>query len=215
MSAQGEVNLVSDRRWLMTALCAVMGGWFGLQRFYLRRYASGALRLLLLLAAVYCGSNIKLGESGMLWRICLFALLGAVADLLMIVMGPALFRRRSLIDLLYVSRRIIPGKNIHRRVIPGRNIRSSIIEDLVRYLLTPGNPVQPLPRIDGTWLTVPILLAILACLFFSHAQMEIGVKLRVLGFIGFSVLVGVYWVRDCARIFYLCNLTDRDGRLPQ
>ncbi len=201
MNAQSEVNLVSDRRWLTTALCVVMGGWFGLQRFYLRRYAGGAFRLFLFLAAVYCGGKITLGEYGMIWRIPLFALLGAVGDVLMIALGPMLMRRRGLRETLsfYAKLNGIPFYRSSLMLLP---------------LRLQNETKHSIPNIDGTWLTVPMLLVVLLYLHCARLNMPLDVKLPALGFIAFSVLTGVYWVRDCIRIFYWCNLTDSDGRLP-
>ncbi len=175
-------SMVSDRTWFLTALCVVLGGWFGLQRLYLGRYGSGAFRLGLLLGAVYCGCQIELGENGLPVRTGLFALVGAVADLLMIAVTPALLRRRA------IASSIFPHSML-----------------LSRY------PVLPM---TGRTLTVPALLPVLVYVYFTAWNVPPGARLLSIGFIAFSFLIGVYWMRDCLRLFYWRNLTDGRGRLP-
>ncbi len=175
-------SMASDRTWLLTAACVVLGGWFGLQRFYLGRYGSGLFRLALAAAAVYCGSRIELGERGLSRRMGLFVLLGAAADLLMIVMTPVLLRRR-MTPVSFFSPPML----------------------LSRF------PVPPMTR---KTITIPALLPVLVYLYFTAWDVPPGVRLLSIGFIAFSIVAGVYWVRDCLRVFYWGNLTDGKGQLP-
>ncbi len=192
-------SLVSDRTWLLTALCVVFGGWFGLHRLYLGRYGSGAFRLFLAGAAVYCGTEIPLDAGGIAWRMGLLAAFGAVFDAVMIVLGPILIRRRHTPPVgssLFLS---LP--RARRR--PLRSFSK----------LSP--PSHPVPRIGGTLFTLPLLTIFLVTAYFRAADMAQGVQMPIPAFLCFSAFAGVCWWRDCLRVFYWGSLTDREGRLPR
>lgn len=194
-------SLVSDRTWLLTALCVVFGGWFGLHRLYLGRYGSGAFRLFLAGAAVYCGTEIPLDAGGIAWRMGLLAVFGAVFDLLMIVLGPILARRRHT-----PSFGLTPTMGLFP--FPLRYVLSQL---LPRGLLSSSHPV---PNIDGTLFTLPVLTLLLVTGYFRAANMAQGVQAPILVFFCCSAFAGVYWGRDCLRVFYWGNLADAGGRLP-
>lgn len=175
-------DLISSRSWLLTALCVMLGGWFGAQRFYLGRYVGGVLRLALFIAAVYCGRRIVRGDGGMIQPMVYMVLAGAGFDLLMIVAGPALMRRRMMPVSFFTLPMLISR--------------------------------HPIPRINGTWLTLPAVALLLVYLCFTNKGIAAEAKVFSLGFIGFSISVGVYWMRDCLHILYWRNLTDGSGRLP-
>lgn len=174
--------LPSPRTWLATAACVVAGGWFGAQRFFLGRYASGLLRLALFAGAVFCGGRVTRISGGMWPRLATMVLLGAMFDLLMIVAGPALMRRRRTPTSFFWPILLIP--------------------------------THPTPRFTGTLLTLPALAVLLLYLHIANTGIEIGAKLAALGFVAFSILVGVYWVRNLVRVLYWNDLTDDKGRLP-
>jgi TM2 domain. len=104
----------------------------------------------------------------------------------------------GLLDLLMIAL----GPVLVRR----RMLANSFFPDMV-FIST-----HPVPRIKGTWVTLPVIAILLARLYIPDIYH--GGSLFPAGFTAFSLLVGVYWGRDLVRIFYWHNLTDAEGRLP-